>query len=106
MLSGMRSSVLRAAGLLRGCEFHEFNAGVVGIVGIELPFAVAADFGLFVAGPTVLAKLFFRGVDVGDSESDVVHDTECVMVCVGGDVERSEERRVGKEGRSRWSPYH
>src|SRR5256885_15810737 len=21
-------------------------------------------------------------------------------------VERSEERRVGKEGRSRWSPYH
>src|SRR3989454_1642068 len=26
-----------------------------------------------------------------------------VSVCV---VERSEERRVGKEGRSRWSPYH
>src|SRR5258708_27140976 len=23
-----------------------------------------------------------------------------------GTVERSEERRVGKEGRSRWSPYH
>src|SRR3712207_2742748 len=23
-----------------------------------------------------------------------------------GDVERSEERRVGKECRSRWSPYH
>ena len=22
------------------------------------------------------------------------------------DAERSEERRVGKEGRSRWSPYH
>ena len=21
-------------------------------------------------------------------------------------VQRSEERRVGKEGRSRWSPYH
>src|SRR3712207_9411554 len=26
-------------------------------------------------------------------------------VCVG-EVERSEERRVGKECRSRWSPYH
>src|SRR3989442_13749224 len=25
---------------------------------------------------------------------------------VTGDEERSEERRVGKEGRSRWSPYH
>src|SRR5256885_6050161 len=24
----------------------------------------------------------------------------------GGDPFRSEERRVGKEGRSRWSPYH
>src|SRR2546422_8491837 len=23
-----------------------------------------------------------------------------------GDIERSEERRVGKECRSRWSPYH
>ena len=25
---------------------------------------------------------------------------------VGDEVERSEERRVGKECRSRWSPYH
>src|SRR3712207_7842604 len=25
---------------------------------------------------------------------------------LGDQVERSEERRVGKEGRSRWSPYH
>src|SRR5256886_3846707 len=25
---------------------------------------------------------------------------------VGGDPQRSEERRVGKECRSRWSPYH
>ena len=24
----------------------------------------------------------------------------------GGEAERSEERRVGKECRSRWSPYH
>ena len=23
-----------------------------------------------------------------------------------GSVDRSEERRVGKEGRSRWAPYH
>src|SRR5258707_14955331 len=25
---------------------------------------------------------------------------------IAGDGRRSEERRVGKEGRSRWSPYH
>src|SRR2546426_12178936 len=29
----------------------------------------------------------------------------CEPVCPSG-VVRSEERRVGKEGRSRWSPYH
>src|SRR5256885_14006469 len=29
-----------------------------------------------------------------------------VDVCVGTDFDRSEERRVGKECRSRWSPYH
>src|SRR3712207_8508893 len=29
-----------------------------------------------------------------------------VVKAAGGDVKRSEERRVGKECRSRWSPYH
>ena len=28
------------------------------------------------------------------------------MCTLGGDARRSEERRVGKECRSRWSPYH
>ena len=28
------------------------------------------------------------------------------MTLSGSKVERSEERRVGKECRSRWSPYH
>ena len=28
------------------------------------------------------------------------------VVVVGADEPRSEERRVGKECRSRWSPYH
>ena len=35
--------------------------------------------------------LVFLGVMDGDTESE---------------MERSEERRVGKECRSRWSPYH
>src|SRR5256884_8041384 len=29
-----------------------------------------------------------------------------VRVCCACDAKRSEERRVGKECRSRWSPYH
>ena len=34
---------------------------------------------------------------------------KCVRVCneiLAGNPGRSEERRVGKECRSRWSPYH
>ena len=33
-------------------------------------------------------------------------DTEEIAEDVEEDFERSEERRVGKECRSRWSPYH
>ena len=31
---------------------------------------------------------------------------EIAMITDSGSVTRSEERRVGKECRSRWSPYH
>ena len=30
----------------------------------------------------------------------------CAGECPVGAISRSEERRVGKECRSRWSPYH
>src|SRR6266487_329534 len=83
----MRASIVGAAGFLNGLEFHEFDAGVVGIIEVELPLAVAADLGFFGAAPTVLAKLRFGGVDVGDAESNVVHDAESVKVSVGRDVE-------------------
>src|SRR5699024_11847471 len=38
------------------------------------------------------------------SESRAVVDTRPVLTCGGKMVMRSEERRVGKECRSRWSP--
>ena len=31
---------------------------------------------------------------------------DCDEIWHAGDIGRSEERRVGKECRSRWSPYH
>ena len=38
------------------------------------------------------------------AEICAMDDNDICLVAVGGD--RSEERRVGKECRSRWSPYH
>src|SRR5215813_15305062 len=39
------------------------------------------------------------------SMSRAVKPTWC-WAATGGGIDRSEERRVGKECRSRWSPYH
>src|SRR6266853_4703123 len=39
----------------------------------------------------------------GGSFAGTVGPAQCVEIMTGA---RSEERRVGKEGRSRWSPYH
>ena len=55
------------------------------------------------ANKRVLSMSSRRGISFGDGYSKKV-----ILVC--GDVAkpllRSEERRVGKECRSRWSPYH
>ena len=59
---------------------------------------------------TVTGNTCKRGADYGAKE--VTHPTRIVTstVCVKNGtipmVSRSEERRVGKECRSRWSPYH
>ena len=70
-----------------GSEFHEFDASSVGIVEIELPFAVTADLWLFGAVPAVCPELPLGGVNVGNPEGDVVHHPKSVLVGVGGDVE-------------------
>ena len=38
--------------------------------------------------------------------SNVIATSVAEQALYGGVVPRSEERRVGKECRSRWSPYH
>src|ERR1035438_6803846 len=45
-------------------------------------------------------------VPAGDVTTGVVWDYVRLELNVGSKTYRSEERRVGKEGRSRWSPYH
>src|SRR5215472_6476622 len=83
----MGAGVVRAARFLDWSEFHQFDASSVGIVEIELPFSVAADFWLFGAAPAVCAQLPLGGVNVGDAESDVIHHPKGVLVGVGRDVE-------------------
>ena len=43
-----------------------------------------------------------------DAESEAQRAAACVLahLAAGHTLTRSEERRVGKECRSRWSPYH
>ena len=36
----------------------------------------------------------------------IIRDKEGHYIMIKGSIQRSEERRVGKECRSRWSPYH
>src|SRR3712207_932297 len=63
---------------------------------------VSSRFALFSAAVRLRdGDLFLQGLTPLDEEEDVTYDA-----IVGGTRARSEERRVGKECRSRWSPYH
>ena len=61
--------------------------------------------------PARLFKRFTKGTWKAEFTDGIYEDTDIVVkgrygfdACEGSD--RSEERRVGKECRSRWSPYH
>src|SRR2546422_10774235 len=81
-------------------------------VRINYPIAIAspelqAKFGGILALPTLFLLDTNGGVvqkHIG-LRNPVLYETE-VRALLGLPVERSEERRVGKECRSRWSPYH
>ena len=49
----------------------------------------------------ILADLVNLEVQIDDEDK-----TLCLLNLFSDEYERSEERRVGKECRSRWSPYH
>ena len=72
--------------------------GIVGFIGREQAAPILLDG---------LARLEYRGYD---STGVAVYSEKNHALTVRKDsplmLGRSEERRVGKEGRSRWSPYH
>src|SRR3712207_9287058 len=58
-------------------------------------------------GGSVMMVEPMAGERVGDNLNPVgrVYSAASVLICTSNAL-RSEERRVGKECRSRWSPYH
>ena len=66
---------------------------------------IAAASGLAIAVTLTVAAPGAQaaGSLTGPSSAGV---SQSVTVTLSGAYERSEERRVGKECRSRWSPYH
>src|SRR5215467_16263842 len=87
----MRAGEVGAARLLHWSEFHEFDAGQVRIVKIELPFAVSADFGFFGELDAVFLQFLFRCVNVGHADSDVIHNSTKPLIGVGFDVDHEFE---------------
>ena len=51
-----------------------------------------------------LEKAKFK--DDGSNYTDWVRNLRIILIAAQKNYVRSEERRVGKECRSRWSPYH
>src|SRR4029077_16328504 len=62
--TGMRAGEFGAARPLLGSEFHEFDAGLVCVVEIKLPLAVAADFRNFCRFDAGFDELVVDGMDV------------------------------------------
>ena len=52
------------------------------------------------------AGMVLEGWEVKALRAGKAQLTDGYVVIRGGETTRSEERRVGKECRSRWSPYH
>src|SRR5262245_34662946 len=83
--AGMSAVEFAAAGLFLGSELHELVAGFVGVVEIELPFAVAADLGLLGGLPAVGDESLLGGVDVDDAEGHVIVDADRMLAGIGRD---------------------
>ena len=87
------------AAALHGVAKH-YHGFTLGPLNLEIPAgSIVGLIGENGAGKTTLLKLL-TGVNRPDA------GTVELLSATPDDAARSEERRVGKECRSRWSPYH
>src|SRR5580693_7043908 len=82
------------------------------LTGTGLAVAVLANWraGAWLGGAMVgggIAAMHYTGMAAFEIQGRIVWDPALVgaSIALGGLIGRSEERRVGKECRSRWSPY-
>ena len=89
---------------------HVVRAAVVTVLGTVLPTTMTACGGSSGGGdgrPNVVVGAYPFEYAVQRVGGDLVKLTNLLAPGTDGhDHRRSEERRVGKECRSRWSPYH
>ena len=77
-----------------------------GVEGSEVPFKVVSPYEPAGSQPKAIESLV-QGVRDGDRYQVLQGVTGSGKTfTMAKTIERSEERRVGKECRSRWSPYH
>ena len=69
-----------------------------------MEFRIFDYFGFFIDGMKKVRAMFF--VEFAGHDRRTWGGLEIVNTVTLSSYSRSEERRVGKECRSRWSPYH
>src|SRR3712207_8248549 len=85
------------------------DIGVTGVQTCALPILDVADLRALSESPGNLRRYRTPILRIWNQLEEMPKPTICQIqgACLGGAFElRSEERRVGKECRSRWSPYH
>src|ERR1044072_2004430 len=85
----------------RGCREQQIEGGDGVVTGLHEP--AHEEAGLVVG--VVMRLVPVLGLEMGGVCNGVGHVPVCRLIWSRSGW-RSEERRVGKEGRSRWSPYH
>src|SRR3712207_8515830 len=85
------------------------DIGVTGVQTCALPISTARGTLLatiLVAAALVCSSCGREGAKTEVDKTSPPAGRPNVILILADDLDRSEERRVGKECRSRWSPYH
>src|SRR2546430_8639742 len=82
---------------------------VTGVQTCALPICTTDSIGLSVANTNIVdrdVRAYIGGADISVGLGAALTTPQGVFLGATSHDDRSEERRVGKECRSRWSPYH